>query len=153
MSTYVLAFLIGLVSGLRTFTGLAAVSWAARLHWLHLEDTKLAFLGAPVTPYIVTVMALGELFADQLPGTPSRTLPLPFVGRIIAGGLSGAALGAAHQMLVAGLIAGVLGSIVGTLGGHSARARLAQAFGKDMPAAFLEDAVAIGLALLVVMNA
>jgi uncharacterized membrane protein len=31
MSTYVLAFLIGVIAGLRSMTAPAAVSWAARL--------------------------------------------------------------------------------------------------------------------------
>jgi uncharacterized membrane protein len=153
MSTYLLAFLIGVVSGLRTFTGIAAVSWAARLHWLHLENTALAFLGYVATPIIVTLLAVAELVGDQLPKTPNRTQPFPFASRVIAGALSGMAIGAGHQMLAAGLFAGVVGSLVGTLGGFRARAYLARAFGKDMPAAFLEDAVAIGLAFLVVTNA
>jgi hypothetical protein len=32
------------------------------------------------------------------------------------------------------LLAGALGAVVGTLGGASIRGRLAQAFGKDLPA-------------------
>jgi uncharacterized membrane protein len=41
--------------------------------------------------------------------------------------------------------------VIGTLGGRAARARLAATFGKDSPAAFLEDAVAIFAALFIVM--
>jgi uncharacterized membrane protein len=62
---YFLAFLIGIVSGLRALMGLAAISWASRLHWIHLEDTKLAFLGYVATPYIVSLLALVELVTDQ----------------------------------------------------------------------------------------
>ena len=54
MTSYVLAFLIGLVAGLRAMTAPAAVSWAARLGWLNLQGTPLAFLGAAVTPWIFT---------------------------------------------------------------------------------------------------
>ena len=75
MSTYVLAFLIGVASGLRSMTAPAAVSWAARLGWLHLEDTWLAFFGFAATPYILSVLAIGELIADKLPKTPSRKAP------------------------------------------------------------------------------
>ena len=60
MSTYILAFLIGVIAGLRALTPLAAVSWAARLGWLHLENTWLAFLGFAATPYIVTCSRLGS---------------------------------------------------------------------------------------------
>jgi uncharacterized membrane protein len=149
--SYVLAFLIGVVAGLRSMTPLAAVSWAARLGWLHLEDTWLAFLGFAVTPYIFTVLALGELVADKLPKTPSRKSPVGFIGRILSGALCGAALGATNQATTAGLLAGVLGAIAGTLGGYEFRTRLASAIGgKDLPIALLEDAIAICAAFWIV---
>lgn len=52
MPIYIAAFLIGVVTGLRSMTAPAAVSWAARLGWLHLQTTWLAFLGFAATPYI-----------------------------------------------------------------------------------------------------
>jgi uncharacterized membrane protein len=144
MSTYILAFLLGVVAGLRTMTPPAVVSWGARLGWLHLENTWLAFLGSAVTPYILSVIAIGELINDKLPKTPSRKAPVPFTGRVVTGALCGAALGAANQALIGGLLAGVLGAVAGTLGGYEARTRLAKAIGgKDLPIALLEDAIAI----------
>ena len=44
---------------------------------------------------------------------------------------------------------GVVGAVIGTLGGAAARGRLAAAFGSDRPAAFIEDAVAIGGVILI----
>jgi hypothetical protein len=55
-------------------TSPAAVSWAAHLGWLHLKNTPLAFLGFAATPYILSVLAIGELINDKLPKTPSRFL-------------------------------------------------------------------------------
>jgi uncharacterized membrane protein len=151
MSWYIWAFLIGVIAGLRSMTAPAAVSWAARLGWLHLENTGLAFLGFAFTPYIFTVLAIGELIADKLPKTPSRKAPGPFVGRIVTGALSGAALGATSQGLAGGLVAGALGGIAGTLGGYEFRARLVKAIGgKDLPIALIEDIIAIGGAILIV---
>ena len=150
MTAYILAFLIGVIAGLRAMTAPAAVSWAARLGWLHLENTWLAFLGFAATPYIFSVLAIGELITDQLPSTPSRKVPLQFGTRIVVGALCGAALGASSDVLIGGLLAGVVGAIAGTLGGAEFRSRLAKAFGKDFPAALLEDAIAIGGAFLVV---
>jgi uncharacterized membrane protein len=49
------------------------------------------------------------------------------------------------------LVAGVLGAIAGTLGGAKARAALAQSFGRDLPAALIEDVVAVGGAVLLVL--
>lgn len=149
---FLLAFLIGVVAGLRTMAAPAAVSWAAALGALDLRGTKLALLGASWAPWVLTLLALGELVADQLPSIPSRTVPLQFGARIVTGALSGAAIGVAAGSLPAGAAAGVLGAIAGTLGGRTFRARLATAFGKDRPAAFIEDAVAIGGALLIVVG-
>lgn len=147
----VLAVLIGIVAGLRAMTAPAAVSWAARLGVLNLAPTGLAFLGSAFAPWILTVFALGELVTDQLPTTPSRTVPVQFGTRIVTGALSGAAIGTAAGSLVTGAIAGAVGAVIGTLGGRAFRGRLAAAFGKDRPAALFEDVVAIGGAFLIMM--
>jgi uncharacterized membrane protein len=148
--TLVLALLIGIVAGLRAMTAPAAVSWAAAFGWINVADTWLAFLGYRWMPWILTALALTELVTDQLPSTPSRTVPPQFGARILTGGLSGAAIAASAGSLVVGLVAGIVGAIIGTLGGRALRARLAAAFKSDPPAAFIEDAVAIvGAALIV----
>jgi uncharacterized membrane protein len=147
---YVLAVAIGIVAGMRAMTAPAAVSWAARRGVLDLEGTWLAFLGYAWTPWILTVLALVELVTDQLPATPSRTVPVQFGTRILMGAACGAALVAGGGSMIVGALAGVVGAVVGTLGGRAARARLAAAFGSDRPAALLEDAVAIAGALVVV---
>lgn len=132
-------------------TAPAAVSWAARLGWLHLENTPLAFLGFAYTPYILSLLALGELVNDKLPKTPSRKAPAPFIARIVTGAFSGSAIGAASGELVGGLIAGAIGGVVGTLGGYEFRARLVKAIGgKDLPIALLEDIIAVGGAFWIV---
>lgn len=151
MSVYLLALLIGVVAGLRALTAPAAVAWAAYLGGLDLSGTWLAFLGNVWARWILTALALVELVTDQLPSTPSRTVPVQFGTRIVTGALSGAAIGAAGGSWVGGLLAGAVGAALGTLGGRAFRARLAAAFGSDRPAAFIEDAVALGGALLIVM--
>ncbi len=150
MRAFVLPLLIGVIAGLRGMTAPAAVSWAARVGWLDLATSRLAFLGYAFTPWIFTALALVELVTDQLPTTPSRTVPIQFGTRILMGGLCGAAIGASGGGLVMGLIAGSVGAIIGTLGGRAFRARLAAAFGSDRPAALIEDVIAIGGAFLIV---
>jgi uncharacterized membrane protein len=150
LATAVVApLLIGVIAGLRTMTAPAAVSWAARLGWLDLAPTSLAFVGHAFTPWLLTLLALAELVTDQLPTTPSRKEPFPFGARVVSGAFSGAAIGVSGGSLVSGTVAGIIGAVIGTFGGHAFRARLAAAFGKDRPAAFIEDAIAIGGAFLI----
>lgn len=145
-----LALLIGCVAGLRAFTAPAAVSIAAAAGGLPLEGSWIAFLGYHFTPWILALVALGELIADQLPGTPSRKVPVQFGTRIATGALSGAAIGAAAGSLAAGLVAGAIGAIAGTYGGAALRGGLARHFGRDRPAALIEDALAIVAAAVIV---
>lgn len=151
MIIYLLALAMGFVAGLRALLVPAAVSWAAYAGVLDLEGTRLAFLGRPWTPWIMSSLAAFELFTDQLPSTPSRTVPFQFGVRLVTGGFAGAAIaldgggygGNYGGSWLAGAALGAVGAVAGTLGGHALRARLAERFGRDRPAALLEDAVAI----------
>jgi uncharacterized membrane protein len=150
-SALVLALVIGVVAGLRAMIAPAALTWTvasgAGAAWY-------GFLGALWARALFTVLAAFELVTDQLPSTPSRTVPVQFGTRLVTGGLSGAVVASAGGAgAIAGAVAGVVGAVVGTLGGRAARARLAAVFGRDTPAALLEDAVAIALALFVGVSA
>ncbi len=144
-----LALLIGVVAGLRAMLAPAAVSWAAHLGLINLSGTWLAFLGYHWTPWILSVAAVAELVTDQLPSTPSRKVPPQFGARIVMGALSGAAIAAPSGAWIGGAVAGTIGAIAGTLGGAAARTRLAAAFGKDRPAAIVEDGVALLAAVVI----
>lgn len=142
------AVVFGIVAGMRSMMAPCVVSWAASMGILNVVGTPLAFMGWHYTPIIFTVLALGELIADKLPSTPSRKALGPFAARIVSGALCAATIGAAHGMLLVMVVAGVVGAITGTLGWAKIRAKLAAAFRRDLSAALLEDAVAIGLAVL-----
>jgi uncharacterized membrane protein len=153
MSILVAAFLIGIIAGLRALTAPTLVSWAAGLGWIHLEGTPFHFLSLPVTRYILTAAALGEIVNDKLPNTPSRKIPPQFITRVVMGGFAGGALGASHESLVLGLLAGAVGAVVGTLGGAEFRSRLVKAIGgNDLPIALLEDVIAVVGAYLIVSH-
>jgi uncharacterized membrane protein len=151
MTIYLLALAFGAVAGLRAMTVPAAVSWAARLGWLDVQDSWFAFLGNAWVPWLLTALALGELVTDQLASTPSRTVPIQFGTRILTGAVAGGLVAMGAGNWIAGAAAGVIGAVVGTLGGRAFRSSLAAQFGRDRPAAFIEDAVALGGALLIVM--
>ena len=127
------AFVLGIVSGLRTFTSPAAV---------------MLRVGG-VASIVLVVAALAEYVADALPRTPSRTGPVGQTARIISGAFVGWAIALPAGSSVAGAIAGVIGALIGTFGGHAARIAAIARIGA-LPAAFAEDLVAIGLAALIV---
>ena len=149
---YLFAVLIGIVAGSRAFTAPAAVSWAARLGRLDLSGTWLAFMGLAWTPWVFTALALVELVLDQLPSTPSRLVPMQFGARLVSGAVSGASVVGTTGSILGGALVGILGAVIGTFGFHTLRTKLAAAFGRDTPAAFIEDAIAIGVAFLVIVG-
>jgi uncharacterized membrane protein len=141
-----LAFAIGIVAGLRSFTAPAAVCWAAHLGWLHLTGSRLAFLGSTTAVCISSVLALTELVLDKTSWIGARTKPGPLIDRIIMGALSGAALGS-----TLGAICGGVGALVGTYGGYYARHGIVSNLKvPDIVVALVEDALAVGGALLIV---
>ena len=150
MTLYLLALAIGVIAGLRAMTAPAAIAWAAWLGILPLAGTPLGFLAHIAAPIVLTLAAIAELIADQLPKTPSRKVLPQLVARLLMGGLGGAAIGMAMGSWTSGFTAGVFGAVIGTNGGAAARTRLAKAFGRDLPAALIEDVVAVGGAALIV---
>ncbi|HEX4065390.1 MAG TPA: DUF4126 domain-containing protein [Acidobacteriaceae bacterium] len=146
------AFLVGIVAGLRSMTAPAVVSWFARVEILTVAGTPLAWMGYRYTPIILTVLAIGELIADKLPSTPSRKAPPGFITRLVTGALTGATIGAAGHALVLCTIVGIVGAVIGTFGGAATRAKLAVTFHRDFPAALLEDAVAILVAIFAILR-
>ena len=147
-----LAFLIGVVSGLRSLTAPAVVAWAAYRGWIVLHHPYLHFLGSLASVIVFTVFAIVELFADQLPSTPSRTAPPGLIARIVLGALCGASLAdAGAQSIAIGAVLGAAGGIAGAFGGYQVRTRLVKALKvPDLVIALLEDALAIGSGLFLV---
>jgi uncharacterized membrane protein len=132
-------------------SALTAVSFAVRTGRLDVSGTWLAFMGYWWMPWVILLIAIGELIADKLPSTPSRKEPVGFGARLVSGAVSGAVVAAGSGSMIGGLSAGVAGAVVGTLAGHALRSRLARTLGRDRPAALIEDAVAYAGAALVVL--
>ena len=144
---YVFALLIGVVAGLRAMTPLAAISLAAWLGWIDLSASPLSFVGHIITLIVLVLLAIGELVTDQLPNTPSRKVPMQFGARIVVGAIAGGLL---TGDWIVGLVLGAIGAVIGTYVGADLRGRLAKAFGRDLPAALIEDVVAVLGAILIV---
>ena len=136
MESLFLAFGIGVVSGLRTFTGLAALALSR---------------GISVWSVLLSIGALGEYVADAQPWIPSRTALPSIVIRPLSGAIAGWFMVSLHPAgwPPGGAIAGIIGALLGTYGGHAARLAAIKAIGA-IPAAVAEDVVAIALAAFLV---
>jgi uncharacterized membrane protein len=147
-----LAFLIGVVAGLRSLTAPAVLAWAAHNNWLNIHNSPLSWMTSKAALIVFTLLAVGELIADQLPATPSRTGPPGLIARIVTGALSGTGITiAGSQSLWVGALLGIVGALVGTFGGYQARTGLVKALKvPDLVIATLEDIVAIGGGLFIV---
>jgi uncharacterized membrane protein len=144
---FLLTFLIGALTGLRSMTSPAVTAWAAHLGWLHLDE-PLSFIGSGASVAVFTVLAIGELVVDKLPKTPRRTEPLGLGARFVFGGLCGACVSSTPLV---GACLGAIGGLVGAFAGYQARTRLVKALGlPDIVVALAEDCLAIGGCLWVV---
>jgi len=147
------AFGIGIVAGLRSFTAPAVVSWAAHLGWLNLQGSPLAFIGSTAAVAIFSLLAMVEYVGDMLPKTPKRTAAFPLTARIVMGGLAGACVCAsANQPLLVGIVLGGTGGLIGAFAGYEIRKRVVSSLNiKDAFIALAEDLVAIGAAVFLVL--
>lgn len=128
------AFSLGFVAGLRTMTAPAVLR-------LIRDQNKAA--------YVTALGALGEYAADLSPKAPSRTQPGALIGRAWSGAYCGRRLAPSSDRVIAGMALGAVGAIAGAFGGLAVRRRAIDAIG-PVPAALLEDAVAIAAAVLIV---
>jgi uncharacterized membrane protein len=147
-----LAFGIGIITGLRSLTSPAVIAWAAHRGWLNLQGASLSFLGSTAAVATLTILAVVELVTDKLASTPARTKPLGLSARILLGGLSGTAVAlAGRQSAAVGCALGAIGGVVGGFAGYQVRTGLVRALKvPDFVIAVLEDLVAVAGALFIV---
>ncbi len=139
------ALVLGAISGLRSLSGPALVSRAASRGDLNLAGTPLAFLGSPLLWKALVVMELGELVADKLPITPSRTAIPPLLGRAASGALVGAAVYLSDgRRVTAGATLGSTAAMAAAYAGERLRALSVEKMGlPDTAFALAEDAIVL----------
>jgi uncharacterized membrane protein len=72
LSILIYAFLIGVIAGLRALMAPTIVSWGAGLGWFSLAGSSLSFMSSPITRYILSFLAFGELVNDKLRRRPAE---------------------------------------------------------------------------------
>jgi uncharacterized membrane protein len=147
--------LLGVTTGLRSMTPMAVLCWFAYLGYLPVSGTWAEWTAFPWVAIVWTLLAVLELVADKLPGTPDRTSRGPLLWRLLLGGLAG---GIAATALVGpgieGVLLAVIGTLLGAFGGYMIRRDLVQQIGfVDWQVAVAEDLftiLAAGFALHVI---
>lgn len=137
---------IGVVTGMRSMSGLAFVSRHLTNHVaVESRSAVLSLLGSKSFSRLITAMAAGEMAADKLPVIPSRTEPAPLIGRAALGALSGFAI-AEHRASsrVAGALVGAVSAVAASF--VFSRIRIEVASRTSIPdwiVAGLEDAIVL----------
>jgi uncharacterized membrane protein len=129
-----LAFLLGVVTGARTFTAAAALMVALQ-HW--------------TVGIILALLAAGEYVGDLMPTAGSRTSAGALAARLVASAFVGAAaMPEQTSARIGGAIAGMIGALIGAFGGLRVRVAAIARIGA-VPAALTEDVIALGVAIAV----
>jgi uncharacterized membrane protein len=151
MITWLIAIpLLGVVTGMRTFTPMAVLCWFAYFGHLPVQGSWAAWTAKLATAIIFTALALGEYVGDKLPKTPNRIAPGPLVARLVFGGLVGAIVAEALEGSgVEAVILALGGTLIGAFAGFLIRREIVSQLGtRDWPVALLEDISAILCATL-----
>ncbi len=151
--TYLNAFQIGIVAGMRAMSAPAFVSHKLSHEAINpLPDSVFHFLTSSKTATTLAVLAGGELIGDKVPNGPDRIGAAQLPVRLISGAASGAALTEADGQPVAyGAILGAVGAAVGSFAFFHLRHWLTHE--KDLPdtvVALAEDALTMGLGILTI---
>lgn len=146
---HVAPILLGVSTGMRSFTPLAVAAWFAKSGKLPVKNTWASWIAHPAAVGLLSAAAAGEFVGDKLPNTPARTSPVALFGRLALGGTIGAIVATAYKRnLYGGVALGALGAAAGTYGGFYARKGLTHGAGlNDLPVAITGDSAAVSLAI------
>lgn len=148
VTTYLRAFQIGVVAGMRSMMAPALLSHKLVRTIPAKEPQKpIHYLTLPPVSLGLKVLAGAEIVGDKVPHGPNRTSPPQFIGRIASGATCGAFLSEVEgQPAPFGAVIGGLGAVAGTLLFFNLRRFLDHDLGiPDAVGALAEDAIAITL--------
>jgi uncharacterized membrane protein len=147
IQTYLKAFGLGVVIGMRTLVSPALLSRKlAGTPPAQQPDTPLHYVTQPAVVSSLEVLAAIEIITDKIPGIPDRTVPFQFGGRMVSAAACGGFLSQVEEAEISvGAVAGVLGAVASTLAFFQLRQWLTHNQGVSDPVvALVEDALCIG---------
>ena len=155
------AFALGVVTGLRSLRGIAALAveqeddtrgWLrSHPYWKGKRKQPIAdVLRSPLVTNALRAGALAEGVADKQVDMPDRIDPIPLLGRVAVGALVGAAVAElTGEEKMAPAAAGALGALGGAYGGYYARRYVTSHYDvDDKYVGMAEDAIAFGASKL-----
>ncbi len=145
------ASILGVMSGMRAASGVATLSRHAVIQPDGFAKTVFKPLASPGVSKLITLGQIGEMVVDKLPFLLSRMEPQPLIGRLFAGGVSGAAtLREAGKPVVPGILIGASSALVGSYVFYLLRRETGKALHlPDFVVALAEDAAVFGFGALV----
>lgn len=147
LNTYLKAFEIGLIAGMRAMAAPALLSHKLeRTIPTKQPKTPAQYLAQPPVSLGLKVLAGAEIIADKVPHGPNRTSPPQFLTRLASGATCGAFVSEVEgETAPFGAVAGALGAVVSTLVFFNLRRYLNHDLGlPDAVGALAEDALVIG---------
>lgn len=146
--TFNRAIQLGIGTGIRSMTPLAAFSWAAESGRMDLPaGMPVGVLENRWTSRALLLAAAGEMVADKVLPLPARTGPIPLGSRVAIGAFLGWALFATEgEMPAVGAVTGGIAAAWGAFAASGARQFLTKTGLPDPVAGTLEDVAAVGLA-------
>jgi uncharacterized membrane protein len=136
---------LGAVTGMRSMMGLAFFSDRAEEDKTNHDNPAMQFLSSPRTAALLKIFAMGEVLMDKLPFTPDRTDAAPLIGRVVLGGLVGAAV--SKDNWIQGGAVGAIGALAATYAAHYIRKSLHdEQHIPDVLLGVAEDALVVGAA-------
>jgi uncharacterized membrane protein len=142
-----IAAAFGAVAGARALTAPAALARTLARNPAPRESPGRQ-LADPAVARVLSIVALGELVADKLPGVPNRNAALPLLGRAASGALVGAAVGTgARGGRAAGAAIGATAAVLAAEATYRARRQTGQRTGlPDAVLGALEDLAVLAMA-------
>lgn len=145
--------MLGVATGMRTMTPIAAICWFAWRGELPLADTWAFWTAKPASVIVFTLFAIGEYVGDKLARTPARIEMFPLVARLAFGGLVGALIATAlNGSAIEGILLGVINAFLGAFAGFFVRRVIVERTGwLDRNVALGEDALCLSLTIVALM--
>jgi uncharacterized membrane protein len=150
---YARALALGIVCGMRSLLAPALISRKlAEQNGAPAgspEQKMLKEMGSPAVTTALGIIAVGELAADKLPMTPSRTILPSVLFRTLSGAVVGALFSTSRGGdRTVGAALGAVGAVAGTYGGYELRRLITKELGvPNIAAGVIEDLAATGICI------